>query len=650
MSKTLVVGAGHLGSYWALILARSGWQVQLTDTDSSTLASAAHRIEDWYHQLKDQGLEGDAPFSTLLPRIAPVPPEDVNVDEVVWMIECINENEDLKGRCLAHWEDKLPRETYLLSNTSLLLASQLAKHLKDTSRFAVLHLYQLSSLGDLVPTRECSGGAKRAMADLLNNIDHQWVQPALEIEGFALNRLCDAATSELLRQHHIGEVGGLELDQAWQEVQQQQLGARWSSLLRRMELIGEATQGLGIALILERHRNHLSPQRQAFYDFIKELPRVWTTGNHQTKPHQLRFLLCAWLSEALILNAKGHYDYRDIDRCWMITHRAKLGPFAHMDVVGLPKVLRWMMGYARSLSDLYGEDDNGVLQVQLAKEHLKNWIHSERVGVATGRGFYNYPNPEYESPRFRRDQHHPTLPHQPGSIRHWELPIDSLCVCNMYYEDLDMLVGKFVVVFNPPGITDPVSLVSMEVNGPDGYHHTIEVNAEFSGQTWSGWQTFHNDTLWYQSFDRRGPLKDGTYTLRVCYRSGREIMYSRDFQWDDALLRAWKATTMHFSPEGSIEASDVLALNWTTLDLDAHYAARFFLMKEEGTKKRITLKEDLIFRLSQEDREGLNRDGYVVNHALVPQQRYGWNVEILDSNHLESITTALYLRVIELQA
>ena len=94
--------------------------------------------------------------------------------------------------------------------------------------------------------------------------------------------------------------------------------------------------------------------------------------------------------EALRVVDAGIASCEDVDRTWMIQWETPLGPFALMDAIGLDVVRDIEMVY-------YGESDDladappQVLLDKIAQGHL---------GVKTGRGFYTYPNPSWESPEF----------------------------------------------------------------------------------------------------------------------------------------------------------------------------------------------------------------------------------------------------------
>ena len=94
--------------------------------------------------------------------------------------------------------------------------------------------------------------------------------------------------------------------------------------------------------------------------------------------------------ETLYLWAEGFVDFRDVDRGWMIFSGMAIGPFGLMDKVGLDVVYDIEMIYYNESKD--------------PKDHppeaLKQMVERNELGVKTRKGFYTYPNPEFEKPGF----------------------------------------------------------------------------------------------------------------------------------------------------------------------------------------------------------------------------------------------------------
>jgi 3-hydroxybutyryl-CoA dehydrogenase len=94
---------------------------------------------------------------------------------------------------------------------------------------------------------------------------------------------------------------------------------------------------------------------------------------------------------AIALAQRGVASIEDIDRSWMHITKASVGPLGALDAVGLDTVWTITDYWARRL-------DDGQLRANAA--FLKEYIDRGDLGVKTGRGFYNYPDPAYARPGF----------------------------------------------------------------------------------------------------------------------------------------------------------------------------------------------------------------------------------------------------------
>ncbi|HSR11280.1 MAG TPA: 3-hydroxyacyl-CoA dehydrogenase NAD-binding domain-containing protein [Thermodesulfobacteriota bacterium] len=94
--------------------------------------------------------------------------------------------------------------------------------------------------------------------------------------------------------------------------------------------------------------------------------------------------------ETLHMWAGGYADFRDIDRGWMIWTGMPQGPFGIMDAVGLDVVYGIESVY-------YSESKDPKDRLPDA---LREKIGRNELGVKTGKGFYNYPEPEFKDPGF----------------------------------------------------------------------------------------------------------------------------------------------------------------------------------------------------------------------------------------------------------
>ncbi|WP_054661054.1 3-hydroxyacyl-CoA dehydrogenase [Secundilactobacillus kimchicus] len=133
----------------------------------------------------------------------------------------------------------------------------------------------------------------------------------------------------------------------------------------------------------------------AVYDeivaFAREIGMVPIQLKKEQPGYILNSLLIPFLNAGQTLWAKGVADPQTIDKTWMKATGAPQGPFAILDIVGL----RTAYNIGATLSNQSHDET-----LQTAVSRLKEMIDAGKLGRESGEGFYTYPNPAYEDPKF----------------------------------------------------------------------------------------------------------------------------------------------------------------------------------------------------------------------------------------------------------
>jgi|CoawatStandDraft_6_1074263.scaffolds.fasta_scaffold00034_3 3-hydroxybutyryl-CoA dehydrogenase len=98
------------------------------------------------------------------------------------------------------------------------------------------------------------------------------------------------------------------------------------------------------------------------------------------------------LSKGLKLVIEGTATAEEVDLAWMLNRSTPIGPFGLMDYLGLNVI---QDGWARERR----EPDPLDFQAKIL-QFLNPFIEQNSLGVKTGNGFYNYPQPTYQQPEF----------------------------------------------------------------------------------------------------------------------------------------------------------------------------------------------------------------------------------------------------------
>ena len=126
--------------------------------------------------------------------------------------------------------------------------------------------------------------------------------------------------------------------------------------------------------------------------FAEEIGLVPIPIRKERSGYVINSLLVPWCTAALELLVGGVSDSESIDRTWMITLQTEIGPFAMMDRMGL--------GVVYHVAKLVGETTPNTGALESARYLDEHFIQNGHLGVASGQGFYRYPNPAFEQPGF----------------------------------------------------------------------------------------------------------------------------------------------------------------------------------------------------------------------------------------------------------
>src|SRR5918993_669434 len=200
MPSIAVIGAGLIGRSWAMVFARAGWGVRITDPDAGSLGKAPELIRTGLEELARHGLVLDPVLASK--RIVAVP----SLAEAVGGVDLVQENGpekvEIKRAIFAELDRHAPRDCILASSTSAIVASQFTEGLAGRARCLVAHPVNPPHL---VPVVELCGAPwtspltiERSRA-IMQDVGQVPVLVRRELDGFILNRLQGALLSEAMR-------------------------------------------------------------------------------------------------------------------------------------------------------------------------------------------------------------------------------------------------------------------------------------------------------------------------------------------------------------------------------------------------------------------------------------------------------------------
>ncbi|MGM8216562.1 3-hydroxyacyl-CoA dehydrogenase [Bacillaceae bacterium W0354] len=126
-------------------------------------------------------------------------------------------------------------------------------------------------------------------------------------------------------------------------------------------------------------------------EFAKAIGMVALPIHKEQPGYILNSLLVPFLNAGQMLLVKGIADAETIDKTWMVATGAPKGPFGFLDIIGITTPYNILSSKAKEGDELAQE---------IADYLKREFLDKGKLGVATGEGFYKYPNPSYEDPDF----------------------------------------------------------------------------------------------------------------------------------------------------------------------------------------------------------------------------------------------------------
>jgi 3-hydroxybutyryl-CoA dehydrogenase len=126
--------------------------------------------------------------------------------------------------------------------------------------------------------------------------------------------------------------------------------------------------------------------------FAKSIGMVALPLHKEQPGYIVNSLLVPLLDAGMDLLVRGVANVHTIDKTWMVATGAPVGPFGILDVVGITT--------AYNINKMEAEKTEDSVKQQIVDYLKENFIDQGKLGIATGEGFYNYPNPAFKDTDF----------------------------------------------------------------------------------------------------------------------------------------------------------------------------------------------------------------------------------------------------------
>ncbi|MES9968537.1 MAG: fatty acid oxidation complex subunit alpha FadB [Candidatus Thiodiazotropha sp.] len=190
LDKVAVVGAGIMGGGIAYQNALKGISVVMKDIAEPALELGMHEADKLLSKLVSKGRMGEEKREAVLDAIIPTL-ETSDMDGSKVIVEAVVENPKVKEVVLAELEGNLAKGGVLVSNTSTISITRLAKGLKKPEQFAGLHFFNPVHAMPLVEVIRGEKTSDQTISDLVAYTLALGKRPIVvnDCPGFLVNRV-----------------------------------------------------------------------------------------------------------------------------------------------------------------------------------------------------------------------------------------------------------------------------------------------------------------------------------------------------------------------------------------------------------------------------------------------------------------------------
>ena len=226
LAPVAIIGAGSIGTSWAIVFARGGHPVAVHDPDPQRLTAAVEEIAGRLAALEAAGLLEEN-SQEIGARVTMHDQLTTALVGAVHVQECAPERLELKRELFESLDALTDPRTVLASSSSALTISETAGQLPGRARCLVVHPANpphLLPVVELVPAPFTDPQVTERTFALLQAAGMSPVHVRREVEGFVYNRLQGAVLREAYCLVRDGVISVDDLDRVMREG----LGRRWA--------------------------------------------------------------------------------------------------------------------------------------------------------------------------------------------------------------------------------------------------------------------------------------------------------------------------------------------------------------------------------------------------------------------------------------
>lgn len=220
-----IVGAGLVGSGWAIVFARAGLTVRVYDPQQTIREGFHGWAETALKELEAASLVDSA--AETLARMSVFDTLEEALDGATYIQESVFERVDVKTEACLAIDKAMGPAAIVGSSSSGIPASAFTEGCTNRARFMINHPVNpphLVPVVELVPAPWTDPDCVTAVRDLMNEVGQVPVSLTREVDGFVLNRLQGALLNEAWALYEEGYASIEDIDATVRDG----LGLRWS--------------------------------------------------------------------------------------------------------------------------------------------------------------------------------------------------------------------------------------------------------------------------------------------------------------------------------------------------------------------------------------------------------------------------------------
>lgn len=227
MPIATIVGAGIIGSSWALVLARAGWTVRVFSRHDAVRQSVLERVR--HAATLAHAIAPELTPATIVSRVAVADTLADAIHGAEWVQESIEESVEGKQRLFAELDRLSPPGAILASSTSSIAMSIIAGDVPGRARCIVAHPAtppHLIPVVEMVPAPFTDAGVVDRAFSTMRAVGQHPVLVQRERPGFVMNRLQGALLTEMFAVVRDGLMSPRDVDALIRDG----FGVRWAWL------------------------------------------------------------------------------------------------------------------------------------------------------------------------------------------------------------------------------------------------------------------------------------------------------------------------------------------------------------------------------------------------------------------------------------